>query len=79
MTRTGSLVTSWPWTPGCDVSGSVVKAGPKAINALDEAFKEGDKVFGCTRVGVKGYAAWGEYVSYPAGGGQPSTRTLEQI
>lgn len=63
MAAAGFLVTSWPFTPGCDVSGTIVKTGENAINALGKPFEEGDAVFGCTRLGVKSYTAWGEYVS----------------
>ncbi|CAO2653380.1 Nn.00g027910.m01.CDS01 [Neocucurbitaria sp. VM-36] len=62
MATAGVLVTSWPFTPGCDVSGTVVKVGENAINALGQPFKEGDHVFGCTTLGVPGYAAWAEYL-----------------
>lgn len=62
MANMGLVVESFPLVPGCDAAGVVVEAGPDAVNALGERFKEGDAVFGCTRVGVWGYAAWQEYV-----------------
>jgi NADPH:quinone reductase-like Zn-dependent oxidoreductase len=49
-------------TPGCDVAGTVIKTGPNAISPLGKAFKEGDAVFACSRLGVKGYAPWAEKV-----------------
>lgn len=63
MAAAGILVTSWPFTPGCDVAGIIFKTGTNAINALGQSFEEGEAVFGCTRLGVKSYTAWGEYVS----------------
>lgn len=63
MALTGAMVSSWPFIPGCDVSGIIVKVGANAINPLGNAFKEGDEVFGCTKVGDQGYTAWAEYVS----------------
>jgi NADPH:quinone reductase-like Zn-dependent oxidoreductase len=63
MIQTGALVADWPLVPGCDAGGIVVKAGKNAISALGTAFKEGDKVLGCTRLGTTGYATFQEYVS----------------
>ncbi|KAH7371710.1 chaperonin 10-like protein [Pyrenochaeta sp. MPI-SDFR-AT-0127] len=62
MSAYGALVSSWPFTPGCDVSGVVVKTGSNATSPLGGAFKEGDHVFTCSRLGVKGHTAWGEYL-----------------
>jgi NADPH:quinone reductase-like Zn-dependent oxidoreductase len=53
-------VTAWPVVVGCDASGVVVEVGEGATK-----FKEGDKVYGCTRLGVPGYATFQEYVSQP--------------
>lgn len=63
MAATGMLVTSWPFTPGCDLSGYVAKVGPGAKASTGETWSEGAPVFGVTRVGVAKYAAWAEYVS----------------
>lgn len=62
MAAMGMVVESFPLVPGCDAAGVVVEAGADAVNAFGERFKEGDAVFGCTRVGVWGYAPWQEYV-----------------
>lgn len=62
MADMGIVAESFPLVPGCDGAGVVVKAGADAVNAFGERFKEGDEVFGCTRVGVWGYAPWQEYV-----------------
>ncbi|KAF2001804.1 GroES-like protein [Amniculicola lignicola CBS 123094] len=76
----GLLVLEWPFVPGCDVSGVVVKAGENAVNPLGVPFKEGDEVFGCTRLGNKGYSAWQEQflmdadVAFP----KPKNITLPQ-
>jgi NADPH:quinone reductase-like Zn-dependent oxidoreductase len=64
MIQTGILVLDWPLVAGCDAGGVVVKAGKNAISALGNPFKEGDQVFGCTRLGCAGYATFEEYVSY---------------
>ena len=55
MQGTGLLVTAWPIVLGCDAGGSVVKAGAKTT------FKPGDRVFGCTRLGVPGHSTFQEY------------------
>jgi NADPH:quinone reductase-like Zn-dependent oxidoreductase len=52
MIATGALVQEWPFTPGCELSGVVVKAGSKAINAIGTHFKDGDEVFTVTRIGT---------------------------
>src|ERR1700753_3263279 len=64
MVDSGILVLSWPFIPGCDAGGVVVKAGKNAISTLGTAFKEGDQVFGCTRLGSPGYSTYEEYVSH---------------
>jgi NADPH:quinone reductase-like Zn-dependent oxidoreductase len=64
MANMGLLVESWPLVPGCDGAGVVVKAGKDAESALGGKFKEGDEVFGCTRLGQKGHGAWQEYVCW---------------
>ncbi|KAH7070778.1 chaperonin 10-like protein [Paraphoma chrysanthemicola] len=57
---TGAMVDSWPFTPGCDSAGVITQLGPNPVSALGHEFKVGDYVFGCTRVGQKGYTAWSE-------------------
>src|ERR1700760_1369203 len=64
MIQTGILVVDWPFVPGCDAGGVVVKAGKNAISSLGKPFKEGDKVFGCTKLGTKGHSTFEEFVSY---------------
>jgi NADPH:quinone reductase-like Zn-dependent oxidoreductase len=58
----GLLVESWPLVPGVDAAGIVVKVGQNAESVLGGKYKEGDEVFGLTRLGVKGHGAWQEYV-----------------
>jgi NADPH:quinone reductase-like Zn-dependent oxidoreductase len=53
MALTGAMVDAWPFTPGCDAAGVIVEIGHNASSALGQAFKKGDYVFGCTRVGQK--------------------------
>ena len=60
MSGTGVLVKDWPFVPGCDAAGVVVKVGEKASSS----FKVGDEVCGCTRLGARGYGACQEYVSW---------------
>lgn len=62
MADWGILVEGWPLVPGCDGAGVVVKVGKGATSPLGGAFKEGDEVLGCTRLGSKGYSPWQEYV-----------------
>jgi NADPH:quinone reductase-like Zn-dependent oxidoreductase len=53
MALTGGMVDAWPFTPGCDAAGVIVEVGHNAVSALGQAFKKGEYVFGCTRVGQK--------------------------
>jgi NADPH:quinone reductase-like Zn-dependent oxidoreductase len=64
MADYGLLVDSWPLVPGCDASGIVIKAGNHAKSPLGGLFKPGDKVCGCTRLGVAGYSPWQELVRF---------------
>ncbi|KAG8526679.1 uncharacterized protein KY384_008108 [Bacidia gigantensis] len=57
MQGTGLLITAWPIVLGCDASGVVVKAGTAAASK----FKPGDRVCGCTRLGIPGYCTFQEY------------------
>jgi len=57
MAKTGLLVVSWPFVPGVDASGVVVKVGENAASR----FKIGDYVCGCTRLGTKGHSTCQEY------------------
>ena len=57
MQSTGLLVTKWPIVLGCDASGIVIKAGA----ATSSTFKVGDRVCGCTRLGVPGFSTFQEY------------------
>ncbi|KAL3443720.1 chaperonin 10-like protein [Aspergillus insuetus] len=52
MANMGLLVESWPFVPGCDAAGVVVKVGEQAASK----FSVGDQVCGCTRLGIKGYS-----------------------
>lgn len=65
MAQTGAMVQSFPFSPGCDAGGVVVKAGPKAVDAMGRVWQVGDRAFGCTRLGTPGHSAWGEYVGTP--------------
>jgi threonine dehydrogenase-like Zn-dependent dehydrogenase len=58
MINMGILVESWPFVPGCDAAGIVVKVGEQASSK----FKVGDEVCGCTRLGSKGYSTCQEFV-----------------
>lgn len=68
MTETGAMVLSFPFSPGCDAGGIVVKIGPKAVDAMGRQWHIGDKVFGCTRLGTPGHSSWGEYARTPLEG-----------
>lgn len=57
MQMTGMLVTAWPIVLGCDASGTVVEVGSDV-----KKFKEGDGIYGCTRLGIPGYCTFQEYV-----------------
>jgi NADPH:quinone reductase-like Zn-dependent oxidoreductase len=56
MQSSGLLVEEWPIVLGCDASGVVVEVGDDVTK-----FKQGDYVFGCTRLGVPGYCTFQEY------------------
>ncbi|KAF2824689.1 GroES-like protein [Ophiobolus disseminans] len=66
MSTYGAMVQSWPFTPGCDAAGTIVALGPDALSAWGTAWVEGERVFGCTRLGAQGYAAWAEYFLFDA-------------
>lgn len=57
MQGTGLLVTAWPIVLGCDASGVVSKVG----DAATSKYKVGDRVCGCTRLGVPGFSTFQEY------------------
>jgi NADPH:quinone reductase-like Zn-dependent oxidoreductase len=59
MINMGILVESWPFVPGCDAAGIVVKVGEQAASI----FNVGDEVCGCTRLGTKGYSTCQEFVN----------------
>ncbi|KIX93685.1 uncharacterized protein Z520_10591 [Fonsecaea multimorphosa CBS 102226] len=59
MAGYGLLVVGWPLVLGVDAAGIVLEAGSEAASKY--GFKAGDHVFGCTRLGVPGYAAGQEY------------------
>ncbi|KAF4626707.1 hypothetical protein G7Y89_g11455 [Cudoniella acicularis] len=69
--RGGVLVESWPIVLGCDASGSVVEVGEGVTK-----FKEGDGIFGCTRLGHPGYGTFQEYLSPP--NSKPADISVEQ-
>ncbi|KAK2740373.1 hypothetical protein FQN57_006113 [Myotisia sp. PD_48] len=54
---TGIIAKSWPFVPGVDASGVVVKVGENAASK----FKVGDYICGCTRVGTSGHGTCQEY------------------
>ncbi|KIW26840.1 hypothetical protein, variant [Cladophialophora immunda] len=55
----GLLVVDWPLVLGVDAAGIVEEVGSEAASKY--GFKAGDPVFGCTRLGMSGYAAGQEY------------------
>ena len=57
MQSSGLLVTTWPIVLGCDASGVVVEVGKAAASD----FKVGDRVCGCTRLGIPGHSTFQEY------------------
>ncbi|OAP56807.1 hypothetical protein AYL99_08919 [Fonsecaea erecta] len=59
MATYGLLVVDWPLVLGVDAAGVVIEAGSEAASKY--GFKAGDHVFGCTRLGMSGYAAGQEY------------------
>jgi NADPH:quinone reductase-like Zn-dependent oxidoreductase len=61
MHTSGILVDEWPFTPGADAPGVVVKSGKNAVSALGTPFQKGDKVAGCVRLGSKGYSPYAEF------------------
>ncbi|KAF3925985.1 Zeta-crystallin [Dactylellina cionopaga] len=61
MRTSGLLITSWPWTPGCDVAGTIVEAGSEVTK-----FKVGDQVCGCPGVGFRGSGGAAEYFVFTA-------------
>jgi NADPH:quinone reductase-like Zn-dependent oxidoreductase len=58
----GMLVETFPFTPGCDVGGVVVKVGAKALSPRGVPFKVGDRVSGCTGVGRPQFGTFQEEV-----------------
>ncbi len=57
MQGTGLLVTAWPIVLGSDAGGIVTQVGSDAASS----FKVGDRVCGCTRLGVPGHSTLQEY------------------
>ena len=57
MQSSGLMVTTWPIVLGCDASGVVVEVGKAAASD----FKVGDRVCGCTRLGIPGHSTFQEY------------------
>lgn len=51
------MVKTWPIVLGCDASGVVVEVGEAAASD----FKIGDRVCGCTRLGIPGHSTFQEY------------------
>ena len=58
MQSWGLLVDTWPVVLGCDAGGVVVEVGDGKAASL---FKVGQKVAGCTRLGVPGYSTFQQY------------------
>ncbi|KAL3458211.1 chaperonin 10-like protein [Aspergillus heterothallicus] len=58
MINMGILVENWPFVPGCDAAGVVVKVGGEQAASR---FSVGDEVCGCTRLGTKGYSTCQEF------------------
>lgn len=64
MSRYGILVVDWPLGLGCDSAGIITDSSNEATEKY--GLKAGDEVFGCTRLGIKGYAAGQEYHLFDA-------------
>lgn len=62
MANTGLVVVEWPIILGVDASGVVVECGEEAKSKY--GFNVGDYVCGCTRLGMKEYAAGQENVEH---------------
>lgn len=75
-TQFGLLVESWPFVPGSEASGVVVKAGSDAISPLGDHFKEGDLISGCVRLGVAGHGTFAEYFLLDAEVAMPKPKDL---
>lgn len=59
MSQYGLLVVDWPLILGVDAAGIVTDSGNEATEKY--GLKAGDEVFGCTRLGCKGYSAGQEF------------------
>ena len=57
MQSSGLLVTHWPVVLGCDAGGVVVEVGQGSSSSI----KVGQRVAGCTRLGVPGYSTFQEF------------------
>ncbi|KAF1979314.1 GroES-like protein [Bimuria novae-zelandiae CBS 107.79] len=75
-TQLGLLVEAWPFVPGSEASGVVVKAGSDAVSPLGGKFKEGDIVSGCVRLGVAGHGTFAEYFLLDAEVAVPKPKAL---
>jgi NADPH:quinone reductase-like Zn-dependent oxidoreductase len=58
----GMLVETFPFTPGCDIGGVVIKVGAKALSPRGVPYKVGDHVCGCSGVGRPLFGTFQEQV-----------------
>ncbi|KIX10628.1 uncharacterized protein Z518_01712 [Rhinocladiella mackenziei CBS 650.93] len=77
MAAYGLLVVDWPLVLAVDAGGIVVEAGEEAASKY--GFKPGDEVFGCTRLGSKGYSAGQEYFLMDACVTMPKPKNISLI
>lgn len=74
MSTYGLLVVDWPLGLGCDSAGIVTDSGNEATEKY--GLKAGDAVFGCTRLGVQGYAAAQEFHLFDARVALPKPKNI---
>jgi len=77
MSQYGLLVVDWPLILGVDAAGVVTDSGNEATEKY--GLKAGDEVFGCTRLGSKGYSAGQEYYLMDARVAIPKPKNISLV